>query len=342
MRIGLVCPYDMGKPGGVQNQVKGLAGQLEQMGDEVVIMAPGLSESEPGLDLGRTISVPGNRSKVPLSMDPRVVGLIKDAAATVDLLHVHEPLMPVVSLGALRAGPPVVATFHAAPGDLWRRLYNVLGSRFRRILGPNVRKITAVSATAFAPLPEGLEVEIIPNGVDVAAFSNGHPREPFRVSFLGRDEKRKGLDVLLDAWGRVIATYPQASLEVIGSDRGVDGVKWIMTIGDEEKAEILASSAIFVAPNLGGESFGIVLVEGMAAGAAVVSSDLPSFRDVGGEAVRYFQTGSSDDLASTLIDLLGRPDEVARLGSAGRARAQLYDWGNVAVRYRETYEQALS
>ena len=136
--------------------------------------------------------------------------------------------------------------------------------------------------------------------------------------------------------------YPNAVLEVMGADRGLDGVIWRMTVGDDEKAEILASSTIFVAPNLGGESFGIVLVEGMAAGTAVVASDLPSFRDVGGDAVRYFETGSSDDLAKTLIDLLGSPAEVSRLGAAGRDRAQMFDWGKVAVQYRHVYEEALS
>jgi phosphatidyl-myo-inositol alpha-mannosyltransferase len=342
VRIGLVCPYDLTKPGGVQTQVKDLARHLTEMGDEVLIIAPGLSGSERGLDLGKTISIPGNRSRVPISVDPRVVGLIKGAASTLDLLHVHEPLMPIVSLSALRSGIPVVATFHAAPGTLGSRFYEVMRSRLGKILGPNVRRVTAVSATAAAPLPAGLDVEVIPNGVDVAKFAPMIPRDPLRVSFLGRDEKRKGLDVLLDAWGRVIDMYPEADLEVVGADRGLEGVTWLGTVGDEEKAEILTSSAIFVAPNLGGESFGIVLVEGMAAGAAVVASDLPSFREVGGEAVRYFATGSSDDLATTIIDLLGAPAEMSKLGVAGRERAQLFDWSTVALSYREVYERALS
>jgi phosphatidylinositol alpha-mannosyltransferase len=342
VRVGLVCPYDMGKPGGVQSQVNDLAIHLEKMGEEVLIIAPGLSDTERRLDLGTTISVPGNRSKVPLSIDPRVVGLIKGAASMLDLVHVHEPLMPVVSLSALRIGVPVVATFHAAPGTSGTTLYKVIGSRLGKILGPNVRKVTAVSATAAAPLPPELDVEIIPNGVDVASFVPMIPRDPLRVSFLGRDEKRKGLDVLLEAWSRVAGVYPKAVLEVIGADRGLDGVTWLGTIGDEEKAQVLASSAIFVAPNLGGESFGVVLVEGMAAGAAVVASDLPSFREVGGDAVLYFETGSSSDLANTLIDLLGSPARVSKLSTAGRDRAQMFDWSTVAVRYRDVYEQALS
>lgn len=332
----------MGKPGGVQNQVKGLAERLEALGDEVLLIAPGLLESERGLNLGKTISIPGNRSKVPLSADPRVVGLIKGAASTLDLLHVHEPLMPVVSLSALRADIPVVATFHAAPSTWGNRLYTTIRSRLKNILGPNVRRVTAVSATAAAPLPGDLQVEIVPNGIDVASFAPKSPVDPLRVSFLGRDEKRKGLDVLLEAWGRVIEVFPAAVLHVMGADRGLDGVQWLVTVGDEEKAEMLASSAIFVAPNLGGESFGIVLVEGMAAGAAVVASDLPSFRDVGGDAVRYFKTGSSTDLANTLVDLLGNPAEVSKLSMAGRDRARMFDWTTVAARYRDIYQQALS
>ena len=341
MRIGLVSPYDLSKPGGVQAQVIGLASTLRDDSDDALVMAPGLPSDVPGVDLGGSITVPGNRSKVPLSADPRVARLISSAAADLDLLHVHEPLMPMVSLSALRAGRPVVATFHAAPGRVGTGLYKLLGSQLNRVLGANTTRITAVSATAAAALPPDLEVSIVPNGVDTAAFDIEVTRQPNRVVFLGRDEPRKGLDVLLEAW-RTVSQVAAAELVVMGAEREVAGVTWMGPVEDAVKAEVLASSAILVAPNLGGESFGVILVEGMSAGAAVVASDLASFQDVGGDAVRYFATGSSGDLAGVLIALLGDLSAVASMSRAGKARATQFDWATVAASYREIYQQALS
>jgi len=342
VRIGLVCPYDLSKPGGVQAQVMGLAGALTRSGEVVSVIGPGLPEGMTGVDLGATISVPGNRSKVPISADPRVAPAIREAAEDLDILHVHEPLMPVVSLAALRAGRPVVATFHAAPGTVGTALYTVLRSQIRRLLGPDLRRVTAVSATAAAPLPDDLEVVIVPNGVDVAMFDLDVARRPHRVTFLGRDEKRKGLDVLLDAWGEVSGSVDDAELVVMRADRGTWGVTWMGPVDETTKAEVLCSSGVYVAPNLGGESFGIVLVEGMAAGAAVVASDLESFRDVGGDVARYFTTGDSDALGALLIDLLGDAPAVEAMSSAGRERARQFDWENVAADYRAVYREAAS
>ncbi|HUG32259.1 MAG TPA: glycosyltransferase family 4 protein [Acidimicrobiia bacterium] len=342
MRVGLVCPYDLSKPGGVQTQVADLARHLTDLGDEVEVIGPGLPEAVPGVDLGGTISIRGNRSKVPLSVDPRVMGLIKAGAAGLDLLHVHEPLMPLASLAALRAGIPVVATFHAAPGRVGTGFYKATRSQLKLLLGPNVRRVTAVSPTAAAPLPANLEVSIVPNGVDVSAFGTSVGRHPSKVAFLGRDEKRKGLDVLLAAWSVVSSAVPEAELVVLGADRGTGGVDWRGRVDQTAKILSLGSAALYVAPNLGGESFGIVIVEAMAAGAAVVASDLEAFQYVGGDSVRYFPAGDSDSLARTLIELLGDPGAVSALSSAGRKRAKRYDWTEVTPRYRAIYQEALS
>jgi phosphatidylinositol alpha-mannosyltransferase len=171
--------------------------------------------------------------------------------------------------------------------------------------------------------------------VDVTRGSN-------RVAFLGRDEPRKGLDVLLEAWRTVSQVIPAAELVVMGAEREPAGINWMGLVDDTTKAEVLASTALFVAPNLGGESFGVILVEAMSAGAAVVASDLASFREVGGDAVRYFSTGSSGDLAGVLIALLGDANEVASMSRAGKARAAQFDWGTVATKYRAIYAEALS
>ena len=342
MRIGLVCPYDLSKPGGVQGQVRALDVQLRGLGDETLVIAPGLPDDTPGLDLGDTISIPGNRSRVPLSVDPRVGRSIREASDDLDVLHVHEPLMPTVSLAALRAGPPVVVTFHAAPGRAATGLYRTLGPRMRKLLGPNVKRLTAVSRTAAGVIPRDLDFTIVPNGVDTTFFETSVERLPGRVAFLGRDERRKGLDVLLEAWRAVSQVVPDAELVVMGADRGETGATWMGSVDDASKAEVLGSSAVYVAPHLGGESFGVVLVEAMAAGAAVLASDLTAFRDVGGDAVRYFATGSSGDLAGALIALLHDQDTVAKLSAAGRLRAQRFDWPVVVDQYRELYAEAIS
>lgn len=344
MRIGLVCPYDLSRPGGVQSQVRGLARHLRADGDEVTVIAPGLRDDDDvdGVDLGGTVPVPGNRSKAPISPDPRVGRKIERAAGDLDLLHVHEPLMPAVSLGALRAGAPVVATFHAAPGALGRGFYSVLGSQLLRLLGPHVKRVTAVSSTAAAPLPESLEVTIIPNGVDVQAFSSDVERAQHRVAFLGRDEPRKGLDVLLEAWNRVRQEIPDAELLVMGADRSSPGVSWKGIVDEAEKRQGLGSSSVYVAPNLGGESFGITIVEAMAAGAAVVASDLGAFRDVGGEAVRYFPAGDPRALGDELVAILGDPTTMAMLSRAGQERARRFDWPTIVSGYRAVYTQAIS
>ncbi|MFZ0013822.1 MAG: glycosyltransferase family 4 protein [Acidimicrobiia bacterium] len=342
MRVGLVCPYDLGKPGGVQAQVLGLAVALRAIGEETLVMAPGLPDGIDGVDLGGTVSFPANGSMVPLSIDPGVSTDLKRAAEEVDLLHVHEPLMPFVSLAALRAGKPVVATFHAAPGALGTGFYSILRSGIRKVMGPNLRRVTAVSATAAAPLPDELDIQIVPNGVDVGAFRAEIERVPGRVTFLGRDERRKGLDVLLEAWPRVVDDVDEAELVVMGATRDHEGVTWMGRVEHETKVQVLNSSSVHVAPNLGGESFGIVLVEAMAAGAPVLASDLPSFREVAGNAARYFAAGDVDQLRLGLVALLESQESRELMSTRGTARARSFDWVEVASAYHSIYEHALS
>lgn len=342
MRIGLVCPYDLSMPGGVQTQVLGLASRLAAVDETPRVLAPGLPDTVDGVDLGGTVSIPGNRSRVPISLDPRVSRALKEGAEDCEVLHVHEPLMPVISLLALRAGPPVVATFHAAPGPLVSGLYKSLAYGLRGLLGPGTKRVTAVSSTAAAPIPSGIDVTIVPNGVDVAAMLVPTERSPHRVAFLGRDEPRKGLDVLLEAWPMISEAVPDAELWAMGADRGTDGVRWMGRVDDETKAEVLSSSAVYVAPNTGAESFGITLVEAMAAGAAVVASNLPAFVEVAQDAARYFPTGNSRLLAESVIELLTEYGLRQVIASRGEVRAQEFDWSRVLAAYRREYRSALS
>jgi phosphatidyl-myo-inositol alpha-mannosyltransferase len=341
LRIGLVSPYDLSVPGGVQAQVLGLARYLSSAGDQPLVIGPGLPDGIEGIDLGRSVSVPGNGSRVPISLDPRSRLRIRSAVADLDLLHVHEPLMPLVSLFANRAGPPVVATFHAAPGSGIRRAYRLGRSLVRWLLG-NTAVVTAVSDIAAAALPRQLDARIIPNGLDLAAMQADVERDPGAIAFLGRDEPRKGLDVLLTAWPRVRSTVHGASLTVMGSERGIGDAKWLGRVDDVTKARVLSSSAAFVAPQVGGESFGIVLLEAMAAGAAVVASNLDSFVAVADGAARFFPVGNGHALADALIELLGDQAERDRLATAGHQVAARYDWEQVGASYRSLYGEIAS
>jgi phosphatidylinositol alpha-mannosyltransferase len=341
LRVGLVSPYDLSTPGGVQAQVLGLARYLNQGGDEAVVIGPGLPEAVQGVDLGASIRVPGNGSMVPISFDPRARRRIRAACAELDLLHVHEPLMPLASLFANHAGPPVVATFHADPGTAGRIAYRLGRPLFTRAMG-NAVAITAVSETAASVLPPGTNFEVIANGLDVASLRAEVERDPYAVAFLGRDEPRKGLDVLLEAWPAVLEQVPGARLTVMGSNRGQAEITWMGYVDDATKARVLGSSGVYVAPHLGGESFGIVLVEALAAGAAVVASNLDSFVAVADGAARFVPSGDASALGETLAEVLADPDEQRRLASIGAERAKRFDWSVVGKAYRDLYARVVS
>jgi phosphatidylinositol alpha-mannosyltransferase len=340
-RIGLVSPYDLSVPGGVQAQVLGLARYLQDQGQDVAVIGPGLPEDIEGVDLGSSISVPGNGSMAPISLDPRGRGRIRSAAADLDLLHVHEPLMPLTSLFSTHAMTPVVATFHAAPGVFGHLAYRVLRPVLGWAMGATI-VATAVSEAAAAVLPSGFDVRIIPNGLDVTSMRVDTARNEARVVFLGRDEPRKGLDVLLEAWPAVLAHVPDAELHVVNADRGLHGITWWGRVDDATKAGVLSSAAVYVAPHTGGESFGIVLLEAMAAGAAIVASDLAPFRAVAQDCARLFPVGDSVALARAIVELLHDPEERARLTAAGSATAKRYDWSVVGAAYRAVYAEVLS
>lgn len=348
MRVGLVCPYDMGAPGGVQQLVHELGDHLRQAGDEVVVVAGGTTAFDGGperdettIPTGRAISVRGNRSRVPLTLSPTSWWRVRSALSDVEVVNVHEPLIPLVGWAGLRTGKPTVASFHADPPSWARKLYRWLpfGRRLFQAM-----KLTAVSRTAANAIPaEWGDVEIIPNAIDVGSYDLPVGRISRRVAFLGRDEPRKGLDVLLDAWPEIQASRPDAELIVMGADRGVPppGVTYLGPVTGGEKRRVLASSSVYVAPNTGGESFGIVVAEGMAAGCAVVASSLSSFRDVLGGAGRLIPVGDPTVLANTVSELLADPAEARRLGELARSRSSRFDWAEVVERYRDAYANAL-
>ncbi len=345
MKLALVCPYDLSRPGGVQDVVLGLASAMRRLGDEVVVVGPGVQEPETDVPVelvGSTVRISANGSQVPVALTPSAWRRTTRAVSDSDLVHVHEPFVPAVGWSGLAHGAqPVVATFHADPSHWVRSLYAGLSAVGRWAVGSATT--TAVSPVAASAIPDSWgQPTIVPNGLDVRSFDVDVERQLSRIAFLGRDEPRKGFDVLMGAWEKMGRQSNEAVIEAMGPARDpVRGVVFHGRASDSEKRRILASSGVFVAPNLGGESFGMVVAEAMAAGCAVVASDIPAFRHVAGDSALFFEPGNTGALRDILDHLLRSPNRVAELGSMARARVQQFDWGVVATRYREIYGSAL-
>lgn len=343
MRIGLVSPYDLGLPGGVQDQVIRLAGWLRESGHEALVVGPGTDGPDGATLLGPATVITANRAATPIRLDPRVGRDLTRALSGVDVIHVHEPLMPAVSPAAMRVnGPAKVATFHADPPGWVRRIYRYgrTGVRFA-LRGASV--VTVTSPISGSSIDGVIEYRIIPNGIDVRSYATG-PKDPLTVAFLGRDDERKGLSILLEAWPTVRRSIPDATLCVMGADRGrrSDGVEYLGWVGDDAKRTGLGGAAVFCAPNLGGESFGITLAEAMASACAVVASSVPAFEYVAGPAARFVEPGDAEGLAREIVHLLTDPDGAAGLGKAAAERIKQFDGSAVAAAFIEAYEDALA
>jgi phosphatidylinositol alpha-mannosyltransferase len=343
VKIAIVSPYALDRPGGVQEQARGLQRHLTAAGHVVTLIGPGVSDGS-WTSVGGTTDVEANDAVAPVCFDPGAVAKVKEAVGRADVVHVHEPLVPVIGPAAwIGEDVPSVGTFHAEPGTIVRGIYRFGGPLLGHLLG-RMDALTAVSreaATAvrrFAP-----DVEIVPNGVDMSGYAgNGH-RVPHRVAFLGRDDRRKGLDVLLEAWPSVCAKVPDAELVVIGASRPIDesGVVFEGLVLEARKQELLTSASVFCSPNIGNESFGITLLEGMAAGCAVVASDLPAFTAVAAGTAIHVPAGDVDGLTSALVGLLTDQVTVREMGAAARARARAFDWSRLIPRWVSLYARAI-
>src|SRR4051794_21396347 len=365
MRIGLVCPYPWDVPGGVQYHVRDLASTLRGMGHDVEILTP--AENEGALDeawmtfAGRTVPVPYNGSMASMQFGPvsaaRVRRWLRDG--NFDVVHVHEPAAPSVSLlVCMIAKGPIVATFHAATTrSKWlAALAPVVSPWMERISGR-----IAVSDFARRVQVEHLggDAVIIPNGVHVDAFTHGPSLPGFArgvdgptIGFLGRyDEPRKGLPLLLEAMRTVVGQHSGARLLIAGRGDADDladlvgedlrpHVALLGELSEPDKAAFLRSVDVYCAPNLLGESFGVVLIEALAAGAPIVASDLDAFARVleDGAAGVLVPRGDAAALARALCALLADPDRRAELSAGGPHAAAAYDWRVLARRILAVYE----
>ena len=366
MRIGLVCPYSLDVPGGVQSHVLAVAHVLGGLGHYVSVLAPGEEDGQlPDfvVPAGRSVPIPYNGSVARLSFGPvsytRVRRWIR--SEKFDVLHVHEPVAPSLSMLALIvADGPIVATFHTANPK--SKALNA----FQGLLQPFMEKITgriAVSELARQVQVEHLggDAVIIPNGVDVSFYAKatplpGYPRPGGTIGFVGRfEEPRKGMDVLLAALELLVPTHSGLQLIVAGAgdpdelmDRAgprLSGhLRLLGQVSNEDKASMLSSVDIYCAPNTGGESFGMILTEAMSAGAPVVASDLDAFRRVldNGAYGTLFPVADPARLAIALATVLDDP--VTRAVKVRRAFAavQAYDWSVVTAQIMQVYETVIA
>ncbi len=340
MNVAVVCPYAIDHFGGVQHQAIQLVDWLRDAGHESKLVAPGRSGGPLGTEhLGASVNVRGNKAVSPISLNPLVYRQVLDAVTDADVVHLHEPLMPLVGWAALAASP-LVATVHASPSRLFRMMYHKAGRGVRAAFR-NVGVLTAVSEAAASPLRlSGLEPRVIPNGIDVSSYTRDN--RPGTVAFVGRDDPRKGLDVLLDAWPRVLERHPEAMLTVVGTARPArEGVRFLGVVPEAVKRRVLSESSILVAPNLGGESFGIVLAEAMASGCALVASRLDAFAKVAGGAAKLFQPGDPVALSKELAGLLADPMEQRRLTKAADRAVKAFDRSSVLDAYLKAYRDAV-
>jgi len=342
VNVALVCPYDLGAHGGVQDQVIRLSRWLEALGHDTVLVGPG-DEGPPGAVLvGSVRVIKANAASTPITLSPKASSRLKQAVADVDVIHIHEPLMPMVSVAASRISDlPTVGTFHADPPRWARRGYSALSPLVKRVLS-NLDVVTTVSPVSRSAIEAFVTARVIPNGIDTASYAPGD-KTGGRVVFLGRDDRRKGLDVLMEAWRAIHGTVPTATLHVLGAERDdpPEGVTYLGRVDEETKVAELASSEVFVAPNLGGESFGIIVAEAMAAGTAVVASGIPAFLHVLGDAGVIVAPGDSSGLAQAVIALLDDSTMRADLGVRAIERVQRFDGIHVAEQYVAAYGEAM-
>jgi len=363
LKIGIVCPYSWDTPGGVQNHIRDLAEFLIAAGHHVSVLAP--AQDEEGLpeyvvNAGKPIAIPYNGAVARVLFGPVAFSRVRQwiTNGDFDLLHLHEPAIPSLSLLACWAADgPMVGTFHAAAKR--QKIIFAIGP----ILEPAIEKLSAriaVSEAARLTLTDHLDTDavVIPNGIYASHYKDAIPQEQWQgntIGFIGRfEEPRKGLSVLVDALPVISRFAPDVKVFVAGPGDSTEILKsidpqlrhrftFLGKISEQEKANLMSSVALYIAPNTGGESFGIVLAEALASGACVVASDIPAFDDLlgHGEFGALFTSEDSTDLAKVVIDLLRNQEKRSLLAKAGQARGQSFDWTLIASQIYSVYEMSI-
>jgi phosphatidylinositol alpha-mannosyltransferase len=356
LRVGMVCPYSLSIPGGVQNQVLGITKAMRAMGVEARVLAP--SDGPPPepwvTTLGKSVPAAGNGSVAPIAPDPsaalRTIRALWDEKF--DIVHLHEPLVPGPCLTSLLFSESLlVGTFHRAGDIAW----------YRAVKGParwaarRLQARFAVSSLALetARTALGGHYELLWNGIDIdrATAAEPWPTAGPTIVFVGRHEPRKGLAVLVDA---VVNNGVDAHVWLIGegpetarlreATLGDPRFEWLGTVGEDEKRRRLRGADVLAAPSLHGESFGVVLLEGMAAGTTVVASDIPGYANVArpGQDALLVPPGDPAALADALREALAGGPEIKSLRESAFERASQRSMTALAQRYLELYEPLLA
>jgi phosphatidyl-myo-inositol alpha-mannosyltransferase len=371
MRIAMVSPYALTRPGGVQGQVLGLSRSLHRLGHDVTVIGPADRDrlspmarpfSETGerdvIVIGHPTGVRSNGSVAPVALSPMAARRAERAvhAGRFDVVHLHEPLAPVASYGlVLQSRVPMVGTYHRAGVSRWVPVLKPLASLVGRRL--QVRVAVSEAARQTGERSGGGTFEVLFNGVEVERFASAQSeRTPGGVPimlFVGRHEERKGLAVLLEAFASLdrpavlcIAGGGPATGALRALHPQTDRVRWLGVLDDDELARQLAGADVLCAPSLHGESFGVVLLEGMAAGCAVVASDIEGYRAAAGGLAILVAPGDVDALNHALETALadavqGRGASSPEARQAAQEHARAWSMDALARRYLDVYERAI-
>jgi phosphatidylinositol alpha-mannosyltransferase len=349
----MICPYSMSRPGGVQGQVLGLARELRQLDVDVRIVAPcdGPPPEPTIVSVGPTVEWESNGSVAPISPGRATARRTAEALRTIepDVVHLHEPIVPGPTVSALIGfNGPMVGTFHAAGEVPYQWLRPALRSLMMRLtyrvaVSESARETAAGNWT-------GAEYTVLWNGIEIERVASATPASAPRptVLFIGRHEPRKGLEVLIEAWAGIDR---DARLQIVGvgqqteelQHRAVGDVEWFGTVTDAPRNELLRGATAFCAPSLRGESFGVVLLEAMAAGAPIVASAIEGYQNVArpGKDALFVPPGDVGALRDALRRLLDDAALRGRLVASGHERAEQFSMRRLAERYLELYERAL-
>lgn len=350
LKVAIVCPYDWSHPGGVKSHIRGLAAALRRRAVQAEIVAPS-SLPEPEIySAGRPVPISFNGSIARLCFSPAALGRLRVylGGGGFDLIHVHEPAIPSVSMLSLAAGRyPAVATFHAASDTSlgYRAAKPVLQSIMSR-LSVKIAVSTAARSLISRHFPGNYQ--IVPNGIDYAAWEAAmvdpelSPLKPLAL-FVGRPEPRKGLDVFVQGMDMVRSKLDVQPVAV--GPRPDDVPEWVLAlgpVGPDRLPSIMKAADVFCAPSLGGESFGIVIAEAMAAGTPVVCSDLQGYQEAAAGAALTVPAGDPGRMAEAVLEVLADPSRRRQLLSLGQARAKQLDWESLSTDILRAYDQALA
>ena len=362
LRIGLVSPYGWDSPGGVQIHIRDLAHLLMREGHRVSVLAPVDDEEalrdEFVVPAGRPIPIPYNGAVARVLFGPVAASRVRQwiSQNEFDLLHIHEPAVPSLGLLACSLSDgPMVGTFHVAAERI-RIAFAIVP-----IVEPIIERLRAriaVSEVARSTLRTHVDTDavVIPNGIDLASFAGASPRLEWKlgktIGFIGRfAEKRKGLALLFEAVPKIIERHPDLRILVAGPGESEEALElldpvlhsritFLGMLTDEEKRQFFKSVDLYIAPNTGGESFGIILAEAMATGAAILASDLPAFRFVLEDGIwgRHFRNGDALDLAEKASTLLDDEALLAAMAASSAQGAERFDWAVVGKQILDVYE----